>query len=76
VVAITNRASRPARDVVLRLHLNERVLHAEAEPTALLQERPVLRFRSGAESIDLGLPELAPRRSAAFTVDYETVNEG
>jgi hypothetical protein len=74
-VAITNHAPRPTRDVVLRVHLNRRAVRATAEPTALLQARPGVRFRQGDEVIDLVLPELAARRSAAFSVDYEPLGE-
>jgi hypothetical protein len=75
LVSVTNRAERPVRDVVLRLHLNRRLVRAAVEPTALLQERPGMRLRPGEETLDLVLPELAARRSAAFHVDYEPIGE-
>jgi hypothetical protein len=75
LVSVTNRAGRPVRGVVLRVHLNERLVRAAVEPTALLQERPGMRFRPGEEALELVLPEVAARRSAAFNVDYETIGE-
>jgi hypothetical protein len=76
VVAVTNHASEPADGVALRVYLNEPARSATVEPTALLQDRPGLRLRAGAEFLDLVLPTLAGRRSTAFTVDYETVGDG
>jgi hypothetical protein len=70
-VAVTNHARQPAAGVVLRLHLNERTLRAGVEATAVGQRVPALRFRSGRESLDLALPELAARRSASYAIDYE-----
>jgi hypothetical protein len=76
VVAVTNRASGPAHGVVLRLYLNESARSASVEATQLLQATPGLRFRAGAESLDLALPDLAERSSAAFTLDYEPAAAG
>ena len=71
VVAVTNRAPSQARGVALRIYLNEPARSASVEATQLLQAAPGLRFQPAAESLDLALPELAPRASAAFTLDYE-----
>ncbi|HTY19858.1 MAG TPA: hypothetical protein VMH82_19255 [Myxococcota bacterium] len=76
VVAVTNRAPDAVRGVVLRLYLNENARSASVEATQLLQATPVLRFRAGAESLDLALPDLARRASAAFTLDYEPAAAG
>ena len=71
VVAVTNRARAQARGVALRIFLNEPVRSASVEATQLLQSAPALHLQPGSESLDLALPDLAERASAAFTLDYE-----
>jgi len=36
----------------------------------------VLRFEAGSDSLDLALPDLVERASAAFTLDYEPAAAG
>src|SRR5262249_1452740 len=76
LVAVTNRARGRAGGVVLRVYLNEAARSASVEATQLLQARPVLRFEAGSDSLDLALPDLVERASAAFTLDYEPAAAG
>jgi hypothetical protein len=57
--------------VVLRVFLNEPVLRAEVDATELLQAVARVQLHPNAEVLDLVLPELDPRASAAFSLDYE-----
>ncbi len=71
VVAVTNFGRAAASRVVLRVFLNEPVLRAEVDTTKLLQSAARVQMHPGAEALDLILPVLDPRASAAFTLDYE-----
>jgi hypothetical protein len=73
VVEVTNYGHIAASRVVLRLWLNEPVRHAEAVATKLLQDTAGVRLVPNAEVLDLVLPELDARDSAAFSLDYEPV---
>jgi hypothetical protein len=70
-VQVTNFGRTEASRVVLRVFLNEPTLRAEAVATKLLQADAVVRLRAPAEVLDLVLPPLDPRASAAFHLDYE-----
>jgi len=71
VVEVTNLGRSPASRVVLRVFLNEPVLRAEVDATELLQAAARVQLRPNAEVLDLVLPQLDPRASAAFSLDYE-----
>ena len=73
VVEVTNFGRSSASRVVLRLWLNEPVRRAEAEATVLLQDAATVRLAPNAEVLDLVLPDLDARESAAFSLDYEPV---
>ena len=74
LVEVTNFGRSETAGVVLRVFLNEPVRHAEVEATKLFQADAELRFVPGAEVIDLALPDLDARASAAFSLDYEPVS--
>lgn len=71
LVEVTNFGRGAASRVVLRLWLNEPVRSAEAEATKLMQETAGVRLVPNAEVLDLVLPDLAARASAAFSLDYQ-----
>jgi len=71
VVAVTNFGRSAASRVVLRVFLNEPVLRAEVDTTKLLQSAARVQLQPNAEVLDLILPPLDPRASAAFSLDYE-----
>jgi len=71
VVEVTNHGLVAAGDVVLRVHLNEPALRASADATQLFQEGAQVRLAPGSEALDLFLPRLDPRASAAYSLDYE-----
>lgn len=71
VVEVTNLGRSATSRVVLRVFLNEPVLRAEVDATELLQAVASVQLRPNAEVLDLVLPELDPRASAAFSLDYE-----
>ncbi len=71
VVEVTNFGRVTASRVVLRLFLNEPVRRAEADATKLLQDTATVRLVPNAEVLDLVLPDLDGRASAAFSLDYE-----
>jgi hypothetical protein len=71
VVEVTNLGRSQASRVVLRVFLNQPVLRAAVEATELLQGVATLQLRPNAEVLDLVLPPLDPRSSAAFNIDYE-----
>ena len=73
VVEVTNFGRTPTARLVLRVWLNEPVRRAEAEATKLMQDRATVRLVPNAEVLDLVLPELDERESAAFSLDYEPV---
>jgi len=71
VVEVTNFSRAEASRVVLRVFLNQPVLRAAVEATELLQGTATVQLRPHAEVLDLALPPLDPRSSAAFSLDYE-----
>lgn len=71
LVEVTNFGRSRASRVVLRLWLNEPVRSAEAEATKLMQDDAGVRLVPNAEVLDLVLPDLDARASAAFSLDYE-----
>jgi hypothetical protein len=71
VVEVTNLGRSAASRIVLRVFLNEPVLRAEVDATELLQAAARVQLRPNAEVLDLVLPQLDPRASAAFSLDYE-----
>ncbi len=71
VVEVTNRGHANASRVVLRVFLNQPVLRAAAEATKLLQRSATIQLLPNAEALDLFLPALDARSSAAFSLDYE-----
>ncbi len=71
LLEVTHRGGGPAREVVLRVHLNARVERVAVQRTLLQQEEPRFRFDRGAQQVDLLLPELAAGRSLAFTLDLD-----
>jgi hypothetical protein len=73
LVEVTNFGRSATSRIVLRVFLNEPVRRAEVEATKLLQAKAGIRFAPGAEVLDLVLPELDARASAAFSLDYEPV---
>jgi hypothetical protein len=73
LVEVTNFGRSAVSRVVLRLWLNEPVRSAEAEATKLLQANAGVRLVPEAEVLDLVLPDLDARTSAAFSLDYEPV---
>jgi hypothetical protein len=74
LVSVSNRAREPVRGAVLRVHLNQRARRVDLATTAILQRHAALRFRPREQQVDLVLPELAARRSAAYTIDYEVLD--
>ena len=73
LVEVTNFGRSTASRVMLRLFLNEPVRRAEVKATKLLQDDASVRLAPDAEVLDLVLPDLAARASAAFSLDYEPV---
>ena len=73
LVEVTNFGRTAASRVVLRVFLNEPVRHAEAEATKLFQADATVRLVPNAEVLDLVLPDLDARASAAFSLDYQPV---
>lgn len=71
IVEVTNRGVATAGDLVLRVHLNEPALAARAEATQLFRPDAPVRLTPGGETVDLVLPPLDPRASAAYSLDYE-----
>ena len=71
VVEVTNFSRSEASRVVLRVFLNQPVLRAAVEATKLLQGVATVQLRPNAEVLDLILPPLDSRSSAAFSLDYE-----
>lgn len=71
LVEVTNFGRTAASRIVLRLWLNEPVRSAEAEATKLMQDDAGVRLVPNAEVLDLVLPDLDARASAAFSLDYE-----
>jgi hypothetical protein len=71
IVEVTNFARSAASQIVLRVFLNEPVLRVEVDATKLLQAAARVQLRPNAEVLDLVLPPLDPRASAAFSLDYE-----
>jgi hypothetical protein len=71
VVEVTNFARSATSRVVLRVFLNEPVLRADVDATKLLQSAAKVQLHSNSEVLDLTLPPLDARASAAFTLDYE-----
>jgi hypothetical protein len=71
VVEVTNLGRSEASRVVLRVFINQPVLRATVEATELLQGVATVQLRANAELLDLVLPPLEPRSSAAFSIDYE-----
>jgi hypothetical protein len=70
LVEVTNFGRTATSRVVVRLWLNEPVRSAEAEATKLLQDDAGVRLVPNAEVLDLVLPDLDARTSAAFSLDY------
>jgi hypothetical protein len=76
-VEVTNFGRTKVERVVLRVYLNAPALRAEAEATKLLQANASVRnLHPNAEVLDLALPELDGRASAAFSLDYEPASSG
>ena len=76
LVEISNRDRESLEGVALRVHFNRPVTGAQVEQTAVLQDVPKLRFRSGDERVDLLLPDLPARASRAYTLDFELSDAG
>lgn len=74
-VDVTNGAREPAEKVVVRLHVNRPVIAASSAKTRILQDAASVRFEERAEWIDLVLPELQPRSSTSYFVDFELVSD-
>jgi hypothetical protein len=71
LIEISNRGREPAREGVVRLHLNARAEHVALERTVLQQEEPRWSFRKREGLVDLHLPEISGRRSLAYTLDLD-----
>ena len=71
IVEVTNFGRSEASRVVLRLFLNQPALRASVEATKLFQGVATVQLRPNAEVLDLILPPLDSRASAAFSLDYE-----
>ncbi len=71
VVEVSNFGRTEASRVVLRVFLNQPALRAAVEATKLRQQAATVQLGPNAEVLDLVLPPLDPRSSAAFNLDYE-----
>jgi len=71
IVEVTNFGRSETSRVVLRVFLNQPALRAAVEGTKLFQGVATVQLRPNAEVLDLILPPLDSRASAAFSVDFE-----
>jgi hypothetical protein len=76
VVEVTNVAPIPVEALVLRVHLNEPARVERVEATKLGQAVAQVRAAGSAERVDVVLPRLEPRRSAAYNLDYLPRTDG
>jgi hypothetical protein len=71
LLEVTNRGGAAVREGVVRVHLNAPIERVALERTVLQQEAARPSFRKREAQLDLRLPELAPGRSLAYTLDLD-----
>jgi peptidoglycan/xylan/chitin deacetylase (PgdA/CDA1 family) len=71
-VQVTNRGDEALRDLALRIYMNVSTRSARLAGTTLFQSPPVLYHVPGSEYLEVVLPRLAPGRSYAYHLDFET----
>jgi len=67
---VSNQAGSEARDIVLRIYLNEPAARVDVTRTQLLQGEPEIYFLPGRDSLEIALPPLPASAHRAYTVDF------
>jgi hypothetical protein len=74
LIDVTNRSRDSARGGVVRVHLNAPVERLAMQRTVLQQDEPLFHFDRRAQHVDVRIPELAARRSLAYTLDLDSAD--
>jgi hypothetical protein len=70
-VEVSNRDRVDLEDLVLRIHLNDAAIEARVVGTQVLQAKAAAQLSPDGQAVDLRLPRLEARASAAYHVEIE-----
>jgi hypothetical protein len=71
LIRVTNEGGREVENLTLRAYVNVPLSAISISGTIVFQTLPRLEFQEGASHVDLILPPLGARESAAYNLDFE-----